>query len=385
MSSNVGLSPGKHALGFGPWLEIDLELLRQNLLAVQSHLSTGSTLIMIVKSDAYGHGITPVVQTALRAGIKWFAVAYEEEAFRVREVAPEAEILILGITNPASVPVLAEKRITPAIISWEHAEEMMSAAHGLAHPLRVHIKVDTGMTRLGLLPAEADVLASKICSAPGIEVSGVFSHFATVDPDHPATAQEQVEQFTSMNLFRDKHIMKHISSTRAVLFFPEWDFDAVRAGVAIYGYGTSGKGCRFRTRPVLQWKTTVMQVKKVPAHTPVGYYRAYQTIEESDIITIKVGYADGYPRTLSNRGHVLLAGQRLRVVGRVSMNWITCLAPAGSGIRPGDEAVLIGEQGKESIWADELATTCETIAYEIVTRIRPSLPRFYNSGTANRV
>lgn len=369
--------PDKIRLGYGPWLEINLGQLRQNLLAVISSLSPASKLIMIVKSDAYGHGITPVVEIAVEAGVTHFAVAYEEEAYQVRAAAPQAEILIMGITNASSVPILAEKRIMPAVISLEHAEALIPAAAHLTIPLRVHIKVDTGMGRLGLPPSEADALADKINQSPGMKVAGVFSHFATVDPARPVTAMDQVDQFTSMNLFQNESVMRHISSTRAVLFFPEWDFDAVRAGVSIYGYGTSGRKGRFKTFPVLQWKTTVMQVKTVPPDTPIGYYRAYQTIEESDIVTLKVGYADGYPRNLSNRGHVLVGGQRLRVVGRVSMNWITCLAPAASGIQAGDEAVLIGQQGDKAIWADELADTCKTIAYEIVTRIRPSLPRFY--------
>ena len=377
MTDQLTLINTSEGLGRGPWMDINLSTLRTNLKSITSVLSTDSQLMVIVKSDAYGHGLKPIVETAVAAGISHFAVAYEEEALQVRRVSSNAEILILGVTTLADLSHMAENNIIPAIISRSHALQVMEHARSFDRPLRVHLKVDTGMGRLGVTVDEADEVASMLQAAPGIELVGVFSHFATVDPSRPVAAEEQVARFQSLDVFKKAQLLRHISSTRAVLYFPQWDFDAVRAGVSVYGYGTSAENARFKTRPVLQWKTSVMQAKTVPAETPVGYYRAYQTIEPADIITVKVGYADGYPRMLSNKGYVLIQGKRLRVVGRISMNWITVLAPAGSGIEAGDEVVLIGEQGDESIWADELAHICDTIAYEIVTSIRPGTPRTY--------
>lgn len=364
-------------LGRGPWVEVDLTRLHANLDAMLSALPEPRELMLIVKSNAYGHGLSEVARVALECGIHRFAVAYEEEALQLREVDPKCEILVLGLTQPARLARLADLNITLAVISEDHASWLMEEASRLEVELPVHVKVDTGMGRLGIHWRQADEWMEKLRQAPGIRLTGVFSHFAAVEPNQPEPAVEQVERFQGLKAVQEEGLFRHLSSSRAFLFFPDWDFDGVRAGVTAYGYGARRERGRFSTDPILEWKTTVMQTKTVPANTPVGYYAAYRTDEEADIITVKVGYADGYPRLLSNKGFVCIHGERCRVVGRVSMNWITVLAPAGSGIRPGDEVILIGKQGDSEIWADELARICRTIPYEIVTSIRPGIPRIF--------
>ena len=193
-------------------------------------------------------------------------------------------------------------------------------------------------------------------------------------------AEAAATQYERFAVIADAHstgLFKHLSSSRAFLYHPEWDFDAVRIGIALFGYGTNEEGMRVRTRPILQWKSRVIQVKEVPAGTGVGYYGTYVTPGPTTLATIALGYADGYLRTLSNRADVLIGGKRRKVVGRVSMNWITVDVGQDGAVHPGDEVVLIGEQGGESIWADDLAKLCRTIPYEILTGINPAIERKY--------
>jgi alanine racemase len=217
----------------------------------------------------------------------------------------------------------------------------------------------------------------QLLSTKGLLVGGVCSHFAKVEPGDPTEACEQANRYKSVLAKLPPSILKHLSSSRAALYFPEWDFDVIRQGIDLYGYGAADPAGRFQTHPILQWKARVVQVKEVPAEFKVGYYGTHTTKEPTRLATISVGYADGYNRALSNRGDVLIGGRRCPVVGRVSMNWITADLGLNSTVCSGDEVVLIGEQGSESIWAGELSKICRTIPYEILTSIHPSLDRQY--------
>jgi alanine racemase len=212
---------------------------------------------------------------------------------------------------------------------------------------------------------------------PDLEVTGLCSHFAAVEPKANDTAQAQFKRFEAASRQLPRDVFRHISSSRAMLFHKEWDLDGVRPGIVLYGYGSSESGMRVRSQPVLQWKTSVVQVKAVPAGSKVGYYGTHTTQAPTRLATLAVGYADGYLRTLSNRGQVLIRGRRRKVVGRVSMNWLTVDVGDDQAVREGDEAVLLGEQGGEAIWADELARQCRTIAYEILTGINAAIERTY--------
>ncbi len=363
------------------WVEVDLEALAENIRGLQQALGEGTEIIFVVKANAYGHGAMPLVQRAWRVGVRWFSVAYVQEAEEVRAALPDADILILGASEPDDVPALLAHRLTPVVISEVHGRALGDAAHVLGRTLPVHVKIDTGMGRLGLDWETAADAYRELLAHPGLDIRGVCSHFATVEPDEPDAAEEQIRRFDAFEEARrqidPRPVMRHISSSRATLYFGRWDLDAVRPGIMLYGYGAQDDSMRTHTRPVLQWKSYVMQVRKVPADFAVGYYSTYRTTEATTLATLCVGYADGFLRTLSNRGFVLIRGRRCKVVGRVTMNWLTVDVGSDSEVEAGDEAVLIGRQGDEEIWAGELARLCRTIPYEILTNINASIERRY--------
>lgn len=359
------------------WVEINLGRLRENVRSLRSAIPAETSVMLVVKANAYGHGLIPVAETAAAEGIRWFVVAFLDEALKIRAALPDVNILVLGLVTPEHVGLLLEHRIFPVVTCLEHGLALAEAARARGTTLPVHLKVDTGMGRLGVQWDETASTVRDLDEADGLEWAGVCSHFARVDPDQPDHAFVQARKFSEALNGLPKNIFKHLSSSRAALYFPDWDLNGVRQGIVLYGYGANDPKGRFQTRSILQWKTRVVQVKKVPVDFAVGYYGTYRTEYPTQIATLAVGYADGYNRALSNRGDVLIGGRRCAVVGRVSMNWITVDVGPDAMVQVGDEAVLIGEQGEEALWADELSKICRTIPYEILTSINASLERKY--------
>jgi alanine racemase len=283
------------------------------------------------------------------------------------------------------VPVLAEHRILPVIVSEEHGQLLAGAAQQSGCRLNAHLKIDTGMGRFGLAWSEAVAAYERLALLPGLRVSGICTHFASVEPRKAALGLEQMERFQAIaaELIRQSRepLFRHASSSRAFQYYRDWDLDGVRPGIVAYGYGANERGMRARTRPILEWRTAVMQVKRVPAGFPIGYYSTHATTAPTVIATVACGYADGYHRSLSNRGFALVRGRRSAVVGRVSMNWITLDCGPDSEVAVGDEVVLIGRQGQESVWANDLARLGRTIAYETLTSIHASIPRRYRGAS----
>lgn len=365
------------------WVEIDVQQLSANIASVRGALPAATKLVFVVKANAYGHGLRDVARHAAREGVTWFAVAYVGEALAVRAVAPGASIVILGAVEPEDVATLHAQSILPILVDETHAERLSAAAARLGIRLKAHLKVDTGMGRFGV-PWETAVEAfARIQKLSGLELVGICTHFASVEVARPSLGPVQVERFRTITDavagITNQPLMRHVSSSRAFECFPDWDFDAVRPGIVLYGYGARDAAMRAPTAPILHWKTRVMMVKRVPAKFPVGYYSSYTTAKETCIATIAAGYSDGYHRLLGNRGFALVRGTRYPVVGRVSMNWITLDVGLDSGIEPGDEVVLMGAQGGESFWADEMARMARTIAYEVLTSIDPLAERVYRT------
>ncbi|MDD2240297.1 MAG: alanine racemase [Kiritimatiellae bacterium] len=366
----------------GSWVEVDVGCLRGNVATLRAALGD-TRLIAVVKADAYGHGLGAMAGALARHGVNHFAVAYVAEALTVRMAAPTAEmVLVLGVAQAVDVPQLLAKQITPVVVSTHHAHVLSDAALAAGGRLGVHLKLDTGMGRLGFIcPAEVDAAAA-VCRLPGLDVRGICTHFSMVEPTRvPGAARRQAEKFAHalpiIEAAAGRRLFRHMSSSRAALLLPDCDQDAVRVGLVLYGYGAAEPGQRFCTEPVLSWKSRVMQVKAVPAGFPIGYYASYKTPQATDMAVISCGYTDGYQRHLGNTGQVLIGGKRRPVVGRVSMNWIAADLGPDSGVQAGDEAVLIGGQGDERIGADELARHCSTIAYEILTGISRQIERRY--------
>ena len=357
------------------WVEIDLNRLRDNLRALRAEVSGKTEIIFVVKANAYGHGLLPIAKTAAEEGVNWFATAYLDSAVALRSELSTANLLVLGRVAPEQIDLLLDHRITPIITDLAHGLELAAAARERGATLDAHLKVDTGMGRFGVQWNEVAQAVRELKQAGGLNLSGVCSHFAKVEPDNPVDAIDQAERFEAVLTHFPPTVFKHLSSSRAALYFPEWDFDGIRQGIDLYGYGASDPKGRFHMKPILQWKAQVAQVKSVPAGFSVGYYSTHTTEYPTQIATVAVGYADGYNRALSNRGDVLIGGRRCAVVGRVSMNWITVDVGPDAKVRAGDEVVLIGEQGEDAIWANELSSICRTIPYEILTSINALLER----------
>lgn len=372
----------------GSWVEISSARLKGNAEAVGRATGRGTEgVIAVVKADAYGHGAAGVAAILREAGVRRFAVAYVAEGEEIRAAVPDAALIfLLGRATAADVPALRRGGITAAVVSTEHARELSAAAvadGGGALPM--HIKLDTGMGRLGFVcPAQVEEAVAAL-ALPGLRVEGACMHFAKVEPEaDPAWAAEQGRKFAEATArlasAAGRPLFRHTSATRAALLLEGSDYDAVRVGIALYGYETAGvAGGRFETAPVLSWKTRVVQAKPVPAGFRCGYDATWTARKPSLLATLAVGYADGYRRTFGNTAEVLLHGVRCRVAGRVSMNWLivdaTPVAGRGEEVRPGDEAVLIGRQGPEAVWADELARIDGTISYEILTSLSHRLER----------
>ncbi|MCX7007131.1 MAG: alanine racemase [Kiritimatiellaeota bacterium] len=363
------------------WVEVDLGALKENLQLLRQRLGGQAELMPVLKANAYGHGALEVGRLAQQNGINWFVTAHLQEALGLKPAVDGAKIVVMGVVAPNAVEMLVAQGIIPIITSEEHAVALNAeaGAHGLRLP--VHVKLDTGMGRLGFTWLEADEVLPRVCALQNLDIQGVCSHFAAVDPDDPARAGVQLERFAHGRALLEQHLSRrlfaHMSASRAFLHLPDGLFDAVRIGILLYGYGAGPFQSELPLRPALQWKTRVIQLKSVPVDFPVGYYGSWRSTQPTEIATIALGYDDGYLRALSNKGHVLIRGVRRPVVGRVSMNWITVDCGANSGVRVGDEVVLLGRQEKEEIWADELAGLCGTIAYEILTCIHPHLERRY--------
>lgn len=369
--------------------EIDLDCVAHNLRLAREAVGPAVAVMAVVKADAYGHGAVPVARAALAAGAARLGVAALEEARALRQSGIAAPVLIMGWTPPGQLEAALELNLTLTLFSAADARAVSELASRRGRRARVHVKVDTGMGRLGFPAGEGAVAEiASLCRLPGLEPEGIYTHLAASDLDREFTL-EQLGRFQAV--IRDLEAlgitfpMRHAANSGAVWHVPEAHLDMVRLGISLYGYHPAGHeaaGDRPALRPALSWLTAVAQVKEVPPGTPVSYGRTYVTRWWERLATLPVGYADGYSRGLSNRGAVLIGGRRAPVVGRVCMDQIVVSVPAGVEVRQGDEAVLIGRQGDEAISADDLAGWLGTINYEILCAISKRVPRYYRGRPA---
>jgi alanine racemase len=359
-------------------VEISLSALRHNLRQVARRVGTAS-IIAIVKANAYGHGVAPVARTLLEAGAHQLGVATLAEGQELRHAGITAPILVLSGIFPEDMSLLQELNLTPVLPSRDAFLMAARLATSRSEPLPVHLKVDTGMSRLGLTREEfLDILRSDW--PPTLRLEGLMSHLASADSRDPASAEDQLARFREL-LDAAKATglavpAAHIANSAAILRFPASYFDCVRPGLMLYGY-VNGPTAAADLRPALSWKTRIIQVKRVGAGQPVSYGGTFVTSRPSTLAILPVGYADGYSRALSNRGRVLVGGRAVPIVGRICMDLTVIDASALPDVRPGDEAVLLGRQGTAAITADELAAWQDTISYEVLCQISPRLPRVH--------
>jgi alanine racemase len=331
----------------------------------------------VVKANGYGHGAVEVARAATEAGASWLGVALVEEGVELRLAGLEAPILVLSELPPRSEAIALAHGLTATVCSEAGLERLADVARG---PIGVHVKVDTGMHRIGVWPPEDSASFCDRVGGAGLVVEGVWTHFARSEDDE-VTTKEQLDRFLqAVEMVRTAgHEPRwvHASNSGAVLRHPEADLDLVRPGISLYGLEPEpGVGTDRGLRPALVWRSAVALARRLPAGERLSYGHRYELRQTSYVATVPVGYADGYPRSLSDRADVLIGGHRCRVVGSVTMDQL--IVDCGDlKVATGDEVVLLGRQGDEEVTAWELARHLDTVAYEIVTRIGPRVPREY--------
>ena len=366
------------------WAEVDLAAIKSNAQAIREYIQrTGTTssavhLIAVIKADAYGHGAIPVAQM-LRDETAMFAVATVQEAIELRDAGIEKPILILFNAVADEAEAIVRYQLIPSVCESTLCKRLSYVARTLNQCVRVHVDVDTGMNRGGVRYTEAARFVQWLTSLYGIVVEGIFTHFATADETDKSYTHLQLDRFKSV-LSELSHLnlrppIVHTANSAATLTLPDSHFDAVRVGLSLYGihpspdHSVSGTSHAIRLRPSLSWKARVICVHEAEPGESVGYGRTYKTNRTMRLATLQVGYADGYPRSLSNYGEVLIGGKRRQSAGGICMDETVFEIDPPVDVSIGAEAVLIGTQGAEEITVDQVAAQAGTISYEILTGI----------------
>ena len=367
------------------YVKIDLDALESNMQAIRRRVGENRDIgIMgIVKADGYGHGAVPVAKT-IEPYVAGYGVATIDEALILRRHGIQKPILVLGVTPQMRFDDLLNCNISPAIFQYEKAERLSKRARILGKKGRIHIAVDTGMSRNGLAPNEESAdMVRRISRLPGIEITGIFTHFAKADETDKGSARHQLELYSHfLDLLKERGVeipIKHCANSAGILELKDSHFNMVRAGIIMCGIYPSDEVERsgIALTPALEWKSEVVYLKKVPAGTPVSYGWTCFTDRETMIATVPVGYADGYLRNLSNQGEVLIRGKRARILGRVCMDQMMVDVTDIPEAEEGDLVTLIGRDGDEQITVEELAERSHGFHYEIICGIGMRVPRVY--------
>lgn len=371
------------------WVEIDSSGLIHNLQQLKNLIGPSKKLLVVVKANAYGHGILEISKLATQNGADWLGVNSVEEGVLLRKNKFRLPVLILGYIPLTKLQEAVENHLHLTVYNPETVDRLGKITSKIKKKAFLHLKLETGTHRQGINLDGLWPFMEKINNYPYLEVVGVSSHFANIEDttDH-SYAQTQLKKFNkALRELKEHKIeipLKHIACSAAAILFPETYFDLVRTGIGVYGLWPSREtylSCIQKQRdpvdlkPILSWKTIVAQIKDIPPGSFVGYGCTYKTTRPTRLAVLPVGYYDGYDRLLSNSSYVLIKGKRAPLRGRVAMNMITVDITDIGGVKLEEEVVLLGKQGEEIISADYLASLCSTINYEIVTRINPGIPR----------
>jgi alanine racemase len=360
------------------YAEISLQAIKHNIAEIKKLLAPAVKLMAVVKANAYGHGAVAVSRSAVEAGADYLAVANLKEGSELRDAGLTSPILILTESPTSVMDEIVQYGFTQTVYSFSEAKALSEEAQKRHKTAAVHVKIDTGMARVGVAPSEAVAFITKIASLPGLKIEGVFTHFALAEDTQNNFTQTQFQRFQQVVQKTNRIPLKHAANSAALLFYPATHLDMVRVGLMMYGLYPQGNNSRrlIQLQPALAFKSRITYLKRVPAGTPVSYGCTYVTSKETNLATIPVGYADGFSRRLSNRGQVIIRGRRHPVVGRVTMD-LSMVDVGEAKVEIGDEVFLIGEQNGQLISADEIAKLEETVAYEVVCAIGKRVPRVY--------
>lgn len=379
---------GTDTIGRPTRAEIDLTAIATNVQTALRLAGPGTAVMAVVKADAYGHGAVPVARVALGAGATWLGVAIPEEAVALRAAGIRSRILVLGPIPPEQAPLVVAHDLDQCVADIAQASALSREAEARGAAVRLHLKVDTGMSRVGAPPQRAADLLTRMAALPGVRCVGLMTHFAESDAEDPSFTRAQLTRFEAVHrtLRAAGHAvpLRHAANSAGLLRHPDARLEMVRPGIMLYGCHP----CRHRRSgdalltPALRLRTGISQLKDLSPGGTVSYGRTFVASHDTRIATLPIGYADGLPRLLSGRGHALIRGRRVPIVGRVCMDMtmvdVTEVPDAGVG----DEAVLIGSQGNETITAEDVAELAGTISYEILCRISPRVPRVYMGPAA---
>jgi len=371
------------------WLSISKKALSHNVRRFRKIVSRNTQLMAVVKSNAYGHGIIECAKIFKKAGCDWLGTVNLEEALLLRESGIRGRILVLSYFHPDKLEEAVKKNITLTIYHYQAAYKLSKIAKKIKKKVKIHFKVDTGTSRLGLLTKNCLPLIKRIKKLDNIEIEGIFSHLANSENPDQTFTNRQIYEFEKLLVQLSKEKInipiKHIGCSASTLLNRRSHFNLVRLGISLYGLWSVEKDGKrvqklykqFNLLPALSWYSTIIQIKELPAKASIGYGCTYKTTRKTKIALMPVGYWDGYDRKLSGQGEVLISGKRCKIRGRVCMNLTIIDVTDIKEARVGDKVTLIGRSGKDKITADELANRINTINYEIITRINPLIPRVY--------
>lgn len=365
--------------------EIDLSAFRHNLKQIQSVVGAEVRVMAVVKANAYGHGAVPCAKAAIEAGAHALAVAHIEEGIELRENGLQGPILILSGVFPDEIDELIQHDLAPILYSQPLAKLLAEKAQKAGKEVAVHLKIETGMNRLGIAPEDFACFLQQVKEYPALRLQGICTHLSSADEDDPEFTQQQLSKFNTVLQAAEQTEFANIHSANsaALLKFPESRFNMVRPGINLYGALTSpdfqpaANMFPEPLQPVMRWTTRVMHLRNVPSKTPLSYGRQFVTQRDSRIATLPVGYADGLLRCLSNKMQVLVRGKAVPQVGTICMDFILIDVTDFPEVQEGDEVVLLGRQGESEINADLMAQWANTISYEILCSVGKRVPRKY--------
>lgn len=376
------------------YAKIDLDCILHNMECMKANCKEGTKLLAVIKTDGYGHGALPIAKTLEALPYLFgYATATVEEALTLRKNGIHKAILILGHTFPYSYPDLVREQIRPALFRLDSAKELSDTALRLNKKCKVHIKVDTGMTRVGIQPNDEGLsFVKEVMAMPGIEIEGIFTHFATADEADKTAAKKQLERFVSFTERIKKELglqipICHASNSAGILDMPEANLDMVRAGITTYGLWPSADvSQKMDLHPALELKSHIAYIKEVEAGVPISYGGTYVTEKKTIVATIPVGYGDGYPRSLSSKGYVLIHGKKAPILGRVCMDQFMVDVTDLPEAKMDDEVTLIGKDGDAKITLEELGKLSGRFNYEFACDLDKRIPRiFFKNGEIESV
>ncbi|WP_425447118.1 alanine racemase [Dethiothermospora halolimnae] len=366
------------------WAEINLDNLAHNIKEVRRVIDKGAMVTAVVKADGYGHGATTIAKTFLENGGDRLAVATLSEAIELRKSGIKAPILLLGYNPDSQVKEAIEYDITQTIYTYEQAKSISIEGEKQNKAAKIHIKVDTGMSRLGFLPEKESIKdIERIFSLPNLEIEGIFTHFAVADEKDKTETKEQYKKYSwIINELEKLEInipIKHVANSATVIDIPEYSLDMVRAGIMLYGLYPSVEVNKekVKLKPAMTLKARISNVKTLPKGKGISYGHIYKTNKETKVGTIPIGYADGFTRMLTGKGEVGIKGKRAEVIGRICMDQCMIDITDIDNVNIGDEVILFGDGTNNSPHIDEIADKLNTINYEIVCMVNRRVPRVY--------